>query len=231
MTTVSGRDSIKNVLGQIPFTAELYWLVRQRGKPLQSRFSLKHLQAAMPELTAQAAALRQQAQPGRNIFIFATLHYWIEHAALLSLTLAAQGHHVTLGFLPYAEWQSPINRFDLRRQNVYARKVLEQMEPLVNVVPFLNIKQSYKPLPDAVEADVQQVSVYDTQYTLQVEEVNPESDIYRLRLERNQEAARMALTWLQGHKPDVVIVPNGTVQELGIVYRVARHLNIKDGHL
>jgi hypothetical protein len=227
MTTVSGRDSIKNVLGQIPFTAELYWLVRQRGKPLQSRFSLKHLQAAMPELTAQAAVLRQQAQPGRNIFIFATLHYWIEHAALLSLTLAAQGHHVTLGFLPYAEWQSPINRFDLRRQNVYARKVLEQMEPLVNVVPFLNIKQSYKPLPDAVEADVQQVSVYDTQYTLQVEEVNPESDIYRLRLERNQEAARMALTWLQGHKPDVVIVPNGTVQELGIVYRVARHLNIK----
>jgi hypothetical protein len=50
MTTLSGRDNIKNVLGQIPFTAELYWLVRQKGKPLQSRFSLKHLQAAMPEL-------------------------------------------------------------------------------------------------------------------------------------------------------------------------------------
>jgi hypothetical protein len=60
--------------------------------------------------------------------------------------------------LPYAEWQSPINRFDLRRQNVYARKVLEQMEPLVNVMPFLGIKQSYKPLPDAVMAAVQQVT-------------------------------------------------------------------------
>jgi hypothetical protein len=234
MTTIrshgtAGRDNIKNVLGQIPFTAELYWLVRHKGKPLQSRFSLKHLQAAMPELVAEAAALRstQHAQPAKNIFIFATLHYWIEHAALLSLTMAAQGHKVTLGFLPYAEWQSPINRFDLRRQNVYARKVLEQMEPLVDVVSFLSVKQSYKPLPDAVTAAVEQVSVYDTQYTLQVEDVNPESDVYRLRLERNQQAARMAMSWFQSHKPDVVIVPNGTVQELGIVYRVARHLNIQ----
>jgi hypothetical protein len=227
MTTLSGRENIKNVLGQIPFTAELYWLVRQKGKPLQSRFSLKHLQAAMPELVAEATALRQKAQPGRNIFIFATLHYWIEHAALLSLTMAAQGHRVTLGFLPYAEWQSPINRFDLRRQNVYARKVLDQMEPLVNVVSFLGIKQSYKPLPDTVMAAVDQVTTYDTQYTLQVEDVDTESEVYRLRQERNLEAARMTMTWLQGHKPDVVIVPNGTVQELGIVYRIARHLNLQ----
>jgi hypothetical protein len=102
MTTYSGRDNIKNVLGQIPFTAELYWLVRQKGKPLQSRFSLKHLQAAMPELVEQATLLRSAQQgkgiTGKNIFIFATLHYWIEHAALLGLTLAAQGHQVTLGF-------------------------------------------------------------------------------------------------------------------------------------
>jgi hypothetical protein len=71
------------------------------------------------------------------------------------------------------------------------------MKPLVDVVSFLGIKQSYKPLPEAVMDAVQQVTVYDTQYTLQVEDVNPESDVYRLRLERNQEAARMAMTWLQ----------------------------------
>ena len=42
---VSGKETIKNILGQIPFTAELYWLVRQRGGPLHSRFSLRGLQA------------------------------------------------------------------------------------------------------------------------------------------------------------------------------------------
>ncbi len=30
---VPGKEAIKNILGQIPFTAELYWLVRQRGRP------------------------------------------------------------------------------------------------------------------------------------------------------------------------------------------------------
>ena len=47
-----GKEAIKNILGQIPFTAELYWLVRQRGKPIASRFSLKKLQMALPDLVA-----------------------------------------------------------------------------------------------------------------------------------------------------------------------------------
>ncbi len=34
------------------------------------------------------------------------------------------GHQVTLAYLPYAEWMWPINGFDLRRQNLYTRKVL-----------------------------------------------------------------------------------------------------------
>ena len=54
---------------------------------------------------AQAAELRKQAPVGKKVFLFATLHYWIEHATLLGVSLAAQGHKVTLGYLPYAEWQ------------------------------------------------------------------------------------------------------------------------------
>ncbi len=97
MTTAS-REAIKKLLGQIPFTAELYWLARQRDKPITSRFSLKHLQAAMPELVTQAAKLRQSAPPGKNVLLFATLHYWIEHAALLGLALSAQVHKFTLAY-------------------------------------------------------------------------------------------------------------------------------------
>jgi hypothetical protein len=35
---VAGKEVVKQLLGEVPFTAELYWLLRQRGKPLQSRF-------------------------------------------------------------------------------------------------------------------------------------------------------------------------------------------------
>lgn len=228
----AGKEVVKQLLGEVPFTAELYWLLRQRGKPLQSRFSLRHLQAELPEMVRQAEALRKTKfasgeLPGRKVFIFATLHYWIEHAALLGMSLAAQGHRVTLGFLPYAEWQSPINRFDLRRQNVYASKVLEQAAPVMESVSFLTARSMFTRIPDDLMKAVQQVTVYDTQYTLQIEEIDLESDLYKLRLERNTEIARAVLGWLKGNRPDVIIVPNGTIQELGVVYRVARHLNIR----
>jgi hypothetical protein len=221
-----GKEAIKNILGQIPFTAELYWLVRQRGKPIASRFSLKRLQSAMPDLVGQATVLREPVLKPKRIFLFASLHYWIEHTALVGLALAAQGHKPVLGYVPYGDWQKPINRFDLRRQNVYAQKVLSQAEPLMEIVPFLNQRISYKRLPDDVMEAVRRVTMYDTQYTLQVEEADEKSEIYRMRFERNIEAARIGLAYLQANRPDVVIVPNGTIQELGVMYRVARFLKI-----
>ncbi len=221
----SGREALKEILGEIPLAAELYWLVRQNGKPI-SRFSLKHLQLALPEATAQAARFAASAPAGKRVFLFATLHYWIEHTSLLGLALAGQGHHVTFGYLPYSDWQKPVNRFDLRRQNVYARKVLEQAEPLVQAVSLLDIKPRNHLLPRELSQAVDQVSSNDTQYTLQSEEVDQKNPIYRLRYERNQAAAMAALAWLQTGRPDVVIVPNGTIQELGVVYRAARTLKI-----
>jgi hypothetical protein len=226
--TTPGKEAIKQILGQIPFTAELYWLVRQRGGPIKSRFSLKHLHEAMPGLVAQAAQLRQKngQVEGKKIFLFATLHFWIEHAAVMGLSLAAQGHQVTLGFLPYADWQKPVNLFDLRRQNIYARKILKLAAPVMDSQSLLAKPANNSVLPAALAAAVEQVTVYDTQYTLQVEEIDPASDIYKLRCARNTEAARSMLSWMQAGKPDLLIVPNGTIQELGVAYRVARYLKI-----
>ncbi len=224
---VATKDSIKKVLGQIPFAAELYWLVRQNGKPIQSRFSLKRLQEAMPELVLDVQDLKKTDVDGKKVFLFATMHFWIEHAAIMGLTLSALGHKVTLGFLPYGDWRKPINKFDLKRQNYYARKVLEPASEVMESVSLLSSKPNYKPLPAEVMNAVKQVTQYDVQYTLQVEDVNESLEIYRLRYERNLEAARSAYTWLQSGKPDILIVPNGSIQELGVVYRVARYLNIK----
>jgi hypothetical protein len=227
MRKAAGKEVVKNLLGQVPFTAELYWLLRQNGRPIQTRFSLKHLQAELPQMVQEATKLRQDTPAGKKVFVFATLHYWIEHAALLSVALAAQGHQVTLGYLPYAEWREPINRFDLRRQNVYARKVLELAQPLVESVSFLSIRTALVRLPETLMEVVRLVTTYDAQYTLQIEDVDSRSEIYQLRLERNTEAARAAYTYFKANRPDVVIVPNGTIQELGIVYRVAKHMGIR----
>ncbi len=222
----SGKDTVKRILGGIPFTAELYWLVRQRGGPLKSRFSLRQLQAELPMIIPQAEKFRQAAKPGKKVFIFASLHYWIEHAALMGVALAAQGHKVTFGYLPYADWRSEINLFDLRRQNAYAKKVLEQARPVMEVVSFLSNRAPYMPLPESLVNAVDEVSLYDSQYTLQIEDIDQNCDIYKLRHARNRDMAQAALAWLRTNRPDVVIVPNGSIQEMGIVYRVARHLRI-----
>jgi hypothetical protein len=222
----ASKETVKNILGQIPFTAELYWLIRQRGKPIQSRFSLKNLHENLPEIARQAAAVKQTNTNSKKILIFATLHYWIEHAALMGVTLGALGHKVTLGYLPYGDWRNEINLFDLRRQNAYAKKVLGGASPLMDAVPFINFNPVYKPLPDPLMRIAEQVSLYDTQYTLQNEEVDKSNALYQLRLERSMALARYVYQWLRANKPDTVIVPNGTIQEFGVVYRVARLLDI-----
>jgi hypothetical protein len=82
-------------------------------------------------------------------------------------------------------------------------------------------------LPPDLTRDVHLVSTYDAQYTLQIEEVDEKSDLFRLRLSRNDYAARAALAYIQAEQPDVILIPNGTITELGAVYRVARHLGVR----
>lgn len=226
MKLVSKR-AIKQVLGELPYTAEAYWRLRQQGKPLNKAFSLRLLEKSMPVWRSQAEAAAQTARPGKKILIFSTLRYWVEHATLLGLAMAGLGHQVTLAYLPYASWRKPLNRFDLRRQNLYSRSVLCQAEPLVGSVSLLDVKGANSPLPAGLEQEVQAVSLRDVQYTLQVEDVDPQSELYRLRLERNRQAARAALTYLNGdQRPEVVITPNGSILEMGAVYQAARYLDI-----
>jgi hypothetical protein len=59
-----------------------------------------------------------------------------------------------------------------------------------------------------------------------MEQVNQDSDLYRLRSQRNCAAACAAFFYLRRHKPDVVILPNGTILEFGVLYQVARFLDI-----
>lgn len=225
------RTALKSLLGELPLTAEVYWYLRQPGKPLTENFSLsrleKHIIKWLPqvELYRNTRYSRSGGSDVRRILLFGTLRYWIEHTTLVGIALSAFGHEVSLSYLPYASWRSPINRFDLRRQDAYTRSVLGRAAAVLNVVPLLQVKKPAV-LPLELTHSVEENAKRDTQYTLQVEEVDPGSDLYRLRLERDRQAAASALSLLKLEQPDVVVIPNGSILEFSALYQVAHYLKI-----
>ncbi len=221
------KSSLKDLLGEIPFTAEIYWHLRQSGKPIDPHFSLKHLEEHLADWTTTARAAQAQASPGKKVAIFGVLRYWIEHTTLLGLTLAGQGHIPSLAFLPYDHWKKNLNRFDLRRQSAYARSVLQQAEPVLEITSLVDVKSMRAELPPELQAEVDEVAYRDTQYSLQIEDVPRDHPLYDLRRARNTEAALAAEAWLNAVQPDVVILPNGSILEFGAVYVMARHLGLQ----
>lgn len=213
---------IKRVLGELPLAAELDWALRGRKAPGDG-FKLEELRAVLPKWSRQAAESPLRDQPGRKVLVFATLHYWISHAALLSLALAGQGHEVTLAYLPYSTWKKPVPKYDLRKREAYARDVFKPALDLIRLESFSTGKAE---LPAALAGDVEHVSLMDAQYTLQVEDVDKASALFQLRLERNWAAAAAALAWMQAEKPDAVILPNGLILEFGAIHRAARAMEI-----
>jgi hypothetical protein len=143
----------------------------------------------------------------------------------MALALAGLGHEVTLGYLPYSNWLKPVSDYDLRLQNLYAKRVLKQAEPLIRASSLLEVKPN-KNLPDELEKMVRELSVRDYQYTRQVEEVDFSNALFQLRMERNRAATQAGYAWLEDHRPDVVIVPNGLILEFSAILETARFFDI-----
>ncbi|MEP6896854.1 MAG: hypothetical protein ABI986_14715, partial [Chloroflexota bacterium] len=217
----------------IPYSAELYDSLR-KSRP-NTRYNLEQLAKHLPLAIEQARPFISNAKPGKKLLLFATLHYWVEQAAIIGLALRALGHDVTIAYLPYHDWRKDINKFDLRRQDLYTRRVLSPLDGLVHYASLLDPStdrsgrrvQPAPVLPATLSEDISLVSMYDSQYTDQIEDVDKNSAIYKLRQGRNDFAARAALTLMQDLQPDTVLIPNGTITELGAVYRVARHLDLR----
>ncbi|HUF39641.1 MAG TPA: hypothetical protein VMN57_14045 [Anaerolineales bacterium] len=219
---------IKSILGNLPYTAELYWQFRQKDSPTTVGLNLSRLKEVLPGWVETAQAARAQATPGRKVLVFGMIHYWLEHTTLLSLTLAALGHEVTYAFMPYSHWRKSENRFDLRRQNAYILDVLRPVGDLLRIVSFFD----RSPVPrhrsgDALEKDVlENQALRDTQYSLLTEEVESGSDLYNLRLERDAAMGAAVVAHLAADRPDVVVTPNGSILEFGVLYHAARARSI-----
>ena len=216
---------MREILGGLPLTAELDWKLLHRDHRINSRFNMESLRECLPEAVAQVMPFANSAPQGKKVFLFGSWHYWIIHTALCGLTLRGLGNAVTLGFLPYSDYDKPVSKFDARLQDLYARQILRGAEPLLKIVPFLDLKAEPR-LPEALSKAVEKVTICDVQYTLQREDVSGREPIYLLRQQRNTAAARKALAFFKNNRPDVVVVPNGMIQEYGAVYETARFLDI-----
>lgn len=218
-------DLTKDILGRLPYTPELYhWLYRQHFQQF-NRYNLKRLEKNLPSLCEQAAYFARQSPKGKRVFIFASIYYWIEQCAVIGLALAGQGHQVTLGYYPYSDYRKRSNRFDQRYRSLYTRSILKRSQGLMDSLDLLELPCVLH-LPAELQRAVDTISLYDAQYVLQTEDVEPESDFYRMRHDYNNLTARTTLTWLQADPPEVIIIPNGIVIEYGVAYQVAHFLGI-----
>jgi hypothetical protein len=236
------NSPLRELLGDLPFTAEIDWMLRSKNRPRKDHYNLTRLQTSLPAAVKAVRPFAQNAEPGKKVLFFATLHYWIEQSAYLGLALAGIGHDVTLMTLPYSEWHKEKDKFMQRQRILHTHDTLKILAPLVKHVSMLDMQTSarashgtlravrHDDLPEKILADIKEISLWDSQYTLMREEVdmNDAGDraLYDLRIERNTFAAKAALDWMQTNKPDVVLVPNGLILEMGIVFRVARYLGI-----
>ena len=233
---------LRSLLGDLPFTAEIDWMLRSKHRPRKDHYNLTRLLKSLPDAVKVVKPFAEQAAPGKKVLFFSTLHYWIEQSAYLGLALAGMGDEGTLLTLPYSEWHKEKDKFTQRQRLMHTHDALKVLYPLVKHVSMLDLQSSSRvshgtlravkrdDLPEKILQDIKEVSWWDVQYTLMREEVdmNDAGDkaLYDLRLERNTFAAKAALQFMQANKPDVVLVPNGLILEMGIVFRVARYLGI-----
>ena len=223
-------SDLKDLFGKFPLTVEAYWALRGRNKKWSAHFELEDLNGVLQQAVRDVLKFQRKTENPRKICVFSTLHYWIEQSMLVALGLAGQGHQVNFAWLPYADWDKEISLFDLRRQDIYTQDVLKPAAQVMRVDSLLNVSLaagSQPQLPAELQKIVDQVSDYDTQYTLQIEETDLSSPLYQLRRQRNGQAAKAIFDWLQAEKPDLLVIPNGTILELGVAYQVARLLGIE----
>ncbi len=222
--------------GAAPLTAELYFTgARLLNREPSVTYSLKVLQSHLPTWVEQTrAALAGPSltggQPRRRIAIFGMRAFWLQHLAAIGLVEAAMGHAVELGYLPYHKPDRPAGAFDERRQDVYIRETLRPAQPLLSVQPLLEkapARAACHDLPGRLPAEIEDLAFRDVQYMLQQERVATDSDLYRLRLQRDALACAAALEWFRSSQPDLLIVPNGAILEYEAVHRAARYLDIQ----
>jgi len=215
------KRGVKRVWEQVPFAANLEWQFFRRNQVLKNP-RLDRLRKHLAQWAADTPA--PEVQSGKKIFVFSMIYLWIQYAAGLALTFSGMGHQVKLAYLPYQDWSKKESRHQNVIQERSYSKILQPLAARLKLVSLFGMPS--KDLPASLEQAVEALTCRDYQYTRQVEEVDQSDALYRLRMQRNREAAGIFLKLLEEDRPDVVVVPNGLILEFGALFEVAKHLGI-----
>jgi len=225
------RGTIKKALGMLPLTAEILQTIKPLSSEFPNGFRLDRLESELPEwISAAESAYRVSDSTGsKRVLLVSSLRWWMEYCVALALLLKGLGHEVDIAFTPYKTWDEPAEPFDVRRHRMYLRSSLAILGQGLGLFDISLCPD--RELSEDIGKTVEEQTHIDVQYTLQRESLDLEKDgedkdLYRLRLRRNIVAANAALTLLAEDEYDVVIIPNGSILEFGVFYRVASQLNV-----
>lgn len=224
------KQILKSAVGILPYVPELFQNACASSPP-DAGYRVDELERQLPDWLAAAQAFPAPVGvAGKRIFIFGYLRWWVEYAVPLGLLLHRLGHRVTFGYLPFRRWSQPVSAFDRRRQSAYLRRKLRPLSACLDMVDLSQGRRS-RPTPQ-LERFAGDQAMVDVQYTLQREELDLASggeadSLYRLRRERNLAAACAFEQLAQDHTWDTVLLPNGSILEFGMLYRVARAAGLR----
>ena len=220
---MSMQRQVNKIIGDFPHAGRVSRLLFPRRHV--AHYGMLAVEKHADEFTKIVQAANKQDQHGKKIFLFGAQYYWIEYCTVLGVALAAMGHRITVGYLPYPKAHENPTQFDIRCFNRYTRNVLKRLRPWLDSISLLD-RGEKEALPKELEQSVDVVSAFDTKYLLQVEDVDDQSPLYKIRLERNNLAVRAAYNWMKNDRPDLLLVPNSSVLEYSMAYRAARFLDI-----
>ncbi|MBN1264762.1 MAG: hypothetical protein JXA25_04665 [Anaerolineales bacterium] len=225
------REWLKNLLGDMPGTAELAQALFYQDRPPTSGYKLERLSAVLPQWVQEADKARAVCnKPSeKRILLVGFLRWWLEYAAALGLLLYGQGYLPELAYVPYREWLGEVNKFDRRRQ---ASLIERTFNPARQLLPLHNLSRPVSvPLPEKLLKRIEELTLIDVQYSRQRETLHlgpggEDEGLYQLRWERNKTAAEAVYSLLSSGAYQQVIVPNGSIFEFGAVYQTARFLQV-----
>ncbi len=229
---MTGRERLKTWLGGVPLTAELAQRWRSPAAAPPGAYPLDRLEAALPGWVDAVETHRRHRAPDEaaRLLLIGNLRWWVEYCTAVGLLLAADGHRVDLGLLPYRTWTDEVAPFDRRRQVVYLAGALRRARSALRVLDISGGPQ--RGLPEALVRSIDQQSLIDVQYTLQrevldLERPGPAAELFRLRRARNLAAAGALYPRLKSGAYDALLLPNGSILEYGALYRTARFLGLR----
>lgn len=231
MTRLGWRMHAKNILAGVPGLARFAQNRIFRGAVPTGGYDLDDLSHHLEDWKRQLQITQLDPAEGQrqHILVVGYLKWWLEYGTALSLLLAGRGHAVTLGFVPYRKWDLDNNAFDSQRQSACIEDALSSILDLVKVQNLSH--SSTSELPEDLQTQIEAVARTDVQYsrqreTLYLEKGSVDDSLYELRYHRNLDTATATYAYLRQNPCDVVVIPNGSIFEFAVIFRVARYLGI-----